>query len=98
MKLKFYIIVKPWLVHVLFFDSTEGDSYVWLKIKKNNTVISSKLERIINRNFLQASIATKPISLTKDDTLSLVLEYGGSTGNPSIRASKDVTFFSVTKI
>lgn len=98
MKLKFYIIVKPWLVHVLFFDSTEGDSYVWLKIKKNNTVISSKLERIINRNFPQASIATKPISLTKDDTLSLVLEYGGSTGNPSIRASKDVTFFSVTKI
>lgn len=81
-----------------FFDGTEGDSYVWLKINKNNTVVASKLERIINRDFPHASVAAKPISLTKGDTLKLILEYGGSTGNPSIRASKDVTFLSVTKI
>lgn len=81
-----------------FFDSTEGDSYAWLKINKNNTVVASKLERIINRNFPQASIAAKPISLKKDDTLKLVVEYGGTTGNPSIRASKYVTFLAITKI
>lgn len=81
-----------------FFDRTEGDSYVWLKINKNNTIVASKLERIINRDFPQASVTTKPISLIKGDTLKLVLEYGGTTGNPSIRPSKDVTFLSVTKI
>ena len=81
-----------------FFDGTEGDSYAWLKISKNNNVVASKLERIINREFPHATIAAKPISLTKGDSLKLVLEYGGSTGNPSIRASKDVTFLSVTKI
>lgn len=81
-----------------FFDATEGDSYAWLKINKNNTVVASKLERIINRDFPHASVAAKPISLAKGDTLKLVVEYGGSSGNPSIRASKDVTFLSVTKI
>lgn len=82
----------------VFFDSTEGDSYAWLKINKNNTVVASKLERIINRDFPQVSIAAKPISLKKDDTLKLVVEYGGTAGNPSIRTSKDVTFLAITKI
>lgn len=81
-----------------FFDGTEGDSYVWLKIVKNTTVIASKLERIINRDFTQAAISSKPISLAKGDTLKLSLEYGGNSGNPSIRSSKDVTFLSIAKI
>ena len=82
----------------LFVDGTEGDDYVWARIKVNTATITSKLERIINHDFTNLSIPTIPVSLKKDDIIKMELDYTSSIGNPSIRSGKNTSFLSVVKI
>lgn len=82
----------------LFVDGTDGDNYVWGRIKVNTTTITSKLERIINRDFTNLSIPSTSVSLKKDDIIKMELDYTSSTGNPSIRSGKNTSFLSVTKV
>lgn len=81
-----------------FVDGATGEGYCWGMIYVNDSIITSMLERIINRDYVNTSIPAKLVSLKKGDKISMKLDYTSSDGNPKIRAQTDTTFLSVAKI
>lgn len=81
-----------------FVDGSTSDAYIWSHITLNNVNITSKLERILNKDFTQCSIPTIAKKLEAGDKISMTVEYASANGMPSIRNSKDNSFLSVVKI
>nr|DAK84687.1 MAG TPA: tail collar fiber protein [Caudoviricetes sp.] len=82
----------------VFVDGSQGEGYVWARIKINDNIVTSSLERIINRDFTNSSIPSKFVSLKKGDKISMLVEYTSSSGIISIRSASDTTFLSIVKI
>lgn len=81
-----------------FVDGSEGEGYVWARIKINDNIVTSSLERIINRDYTNSPIPSKFVSLKKGDKISMLVEYTSSSGIISIRSASDTTFLSIVKI
>lgn len=82
----------------VFIDGSLGDGYIWGRIYVNDVEITNHLERIINRDFTQASIPAIAVDLKANDVINMKIDYGSTAGNPSIRNGKANTFLSVVEI
>ena len=82
----------------IFVDGSEGDGYVWGRIRVSGTTKTSHLERIINHDFTNVGIPTTAVKLNQNDTITLELDYTSTSGNPSLRSGDAITFLSVAKL
>lgn len=82
----------------IFVDGSLGEGYVMSKLMINDSASVVTLERIMNKDYTVTSIPSKAVSLKKNDTLQIKVDYTSDSGNPSIRSAKNTSFLSVLKI